>query len=85
MLSVKEQTAVDRLRNKFAKNTQSTIADTLGVSPSQVAAWKAVMKAINVDVPDRNPKGGTHGSKATTKTVIASKATRKRTNGLHAH
>jgi hypothetical protein len=82
-LSVKEDTAVDRLRNKFAKNTQSAIATTLGVAPSQVAAWKAVMKAINVDVPDRKPGGGTQTKKMAP--VIAFKSTLKRINGLHAN
>jgi uncharacterized protein YjcR len=86
-LSVKEQTAVSRLRKQFAKNTQSTIADTLGVSPSQVAAWKAVMKAINVEVPDSKfaRAGRPTKIKSLGAPVIAAKATRKRTNGLHAH
>jgi hypothetical protein len=83
-LSVKEDTAVDRLRNKFAKNTQSSIADGIGVSQQQLSNWKRVMKAISVDVPD-NKLTTRSRSRATAKTVIAAKATRKRTNGLHAH
>jgi hypothetical protein len=84
-LSVKEDTAVDRLRNKFAKNTQSSIADGIGVSQQQLSNWKRVMKAISVDVPDNKLTTRSRSTRATAKTVIAAKATRKRTNGLHAH
>jgi hypothetical protein len=84
-LSVKEQTAVARLRNKFAKNTQSTIADGIGVSQQQIAAWKLVMKVIGVEVPDSKfARAGAGRPKATTKTVIAARSTRK-SNGLHAN
>jgi hypothetical protein len=84
-LSVKEQTAVARLRNRFAKNTQSTIADGIGVSQQQIAAWKLVMKAIGVEVPDSKfARAGAGRPKAAATTGIAFKSTLKRINGLHA-
>ncbi len=82
-LSVKEQTAIARLRAKLKKQPQSAIAESIGVSPQALSNWKVVNRAIGVEC-HQDPRGSSTKAKATTKAVIAAKATGKRTNGAHA-
>jgi transposase len=81
-LSVKEQTAVSRLRSKLKKQTQTAIAESLGVSKASISAWKQVMRAIGVDCPIA--KSGRKAGTTTLTTAVMAKALRSKSNGAHA-
>jgi biotin operon repressor len=81
-LSVKEQTAVSRLRSKLKKQPHGSIAESLGVSRASISAWKQVMRAIGVDCPASTP--GRKAGSATITTAVMAKALRSKSNGAHA-
>jgi hypothetical protein len=81
-LSVKEQTAVARLRTKLKKQPHGSIAESLGVSRAALSAWKQVMRAINVDCP--TAKVGRKSGTTTLSTAVMAKSLRSKSNGVHA-
>jgi hypothetical protein len=84
-LSVKEQTAISRFLAKLKKQPQTAVADSIGVSRQDLSTWKAVSRAIGLDCPQATPgrrKVSIAKPRATTKAVIAARATRSsRSNG----
>lgn len=81
-LSVKEQAAIARLRTKIKKQTQYSIAESLGISPTALSAWKAVMQAIGVDIPCFAPNQSLGGKARVV--AIAKALGRTKSNGVHA-
>lgn len=84
-LSVKEQTAISRVRTKLTKQPQVSVAESIGVSATAVSAWVQVMRAIGVDITGikRGPKATT--AKLTPAAMAKARSTRSSNGGgVHA-
>lgn len=87
-MTPRETTALDRFRNRVeaGKETQRAIGESMGLSPTVTSSLIAGLNALNFKITTQKPgrKASATKAKATTKAVIAAKATGKRTNGAHA-
>lgn len=83
-LSVKEQTAISRVRTKLTKQAQVSVAESIGVSATAVSAWAQVMRAIGVEITcaKRGPKAST--AKLAPAAMAKARSTRSNGGGVHA-
>jgi biotin operon repressor len=86
-LPVKTEASIERFAKRVSsgRETQRAIGASMGWGPTATSSVIRALREWGVPIETQPHIRKATKPKATTKTVIASKATRKRANGLHAH